>query len=325
MTTARIRVVVILTLALFVWPLVVRAQQSRVYRVGVIIQGGPYWAAVDGLREGLKDLGLEEGKQVILHVRDVKGDLKAVAAAARALEAERVDVIYSVSTSTSVDVKRATRSVPVAFYAGADPVSVGLVDSVRKPGGRLTGIHSRTTPLIAKRLELLKEMAPAIRRVGYFFNPGGPVSAQMLTLTKDAARELKLQLVERPVSSVDRLHAALEALRPGEVDALSYLDAMVVSQIGLIIDAARAKKLPLIGGDPTAVTAGALASYGVSYHTMGRLAARQVQQILLGAKPADMPVEQVDRYHLALNLKTAKALGVTIPPSVLIRADEVIE
>jgi len=325
MTTARLRVVVILTLFLVASTLPVHAQQARVYRVGVVIMGGSYWAAVDGLREGLKELGLEEGKQVILHVRDVRSDIKAVAAAAKALEAEKVDLIYSVSASASVEVKRATRSVPISFYAGADPVTAGLVESVRKPGGRITGVHSRSTPLIVKRLELLKDMIPGVRRVAYFYHPATAIAPLTLKLTRDAAHDLKLQLVERPTGSVGELRAALEALRPGEVDALTFLDGTVVSQIEMMIDAAKTKKLPIVAGDPASVKAGALAAYGVSYHTMGRLAARQVQQILLGANPADMPIEQVDRFYLGVNLKTAKALKLTIPPSVLIRADEVIE
>jgi putative ABC transport system substrate-binding protein len=325
MTTARNRVVVILILALLAWPLGVAAQQARIYRVGVVTMGGPYEGAVDGLRDGLKELGLEEGKQVILHVRDLRGDPKAVAPAAKGLEAEKVDLIYSVNTSVTVETKRVTRSVPMAFYVGSDPVAVGLVESIRRPGGRLTGIYSRSTPLVAKRFELLKEMVPGLRRVAYFYNPASAVTGQNIALVRDAARELKVHVVERRVGSVDELRAGLEALKPGEVDGLLYLDGMAVSQTGIIVDAARTKKLPTIGGDRTTVVRGGLASYGVSYYTVGRLVAKQVQQILLGAKPGDMPIEQVDRLHLAINLKTAKALGVTIPPSVLIRADEVIE
>ena len=130
------------------------AQQARAYRVGVVFLGGPYIGALDGLREGLKELGMEEGKQIIFHLRDVKGDLKAAAAAAKSLEGEKVDLIYSVTTSVSVVVKEATRAVPIVFYAGNDPVSTGLVKSFAKPGGRVTGIYSRNTSLIAKRLEL---------------------------------------------------------------------------------------------------------------------------------------------------------------------------
>ena len=315
----------ILILALLAAPLAVEAQQARVYRVGVVHLGGPYSAAVDGLRDGLKELGLEEGKQLILHVRDVKGDPKSVEAAARSLEREKVDLIFSVTTSITVAVKRATQSVPIVFYAGTDPVDVGLVKSFGKPGGRLTGVHSQFTPLMAKRLQLLKEMIPALRQVVLFYNPDSPIIKQQSKIARDAARQLKVQLVEQPVSSVDELRARLDALKPGEADALTYTDAMVVSQEDMIIDVATKKKLPIIVGQRTSVAKGALASYGVSYFTNGRLAANQVQRVLLGADPATLPVEQVDRFHFVVNLKTAKALGLTIPPSVLIRADEVID
>ena len=316
----------ILILALLAAPLAVQAQQARVYRVGVVLQGGPYTAAVDGLRDGLRELGLEEGKQLILHVRDVKGDLKSVETVAGSLEREKVDVIYSVGTSVTLAAKRATQRVPIVFYAGTDPVAFGLVESFRKPGGRLTGVHSHSTDLTAKRLELLKEMIPTLRRVVTFYNPDNPVAQHSAKMARDAARQLGIEFVERSVRSVEELRAGLRALRPGETGALFYVgDGMVASQAEMVIDAARTKKLPAMLQEQASVARGALASYGVSYYTTGRLAAKHVQRVLLGADPADLPVEQIDRLHFAINLKTAKALGLTIPRPVLIRADEVIE
>jgi len=314
-----------LTLALLAAPVAVEAQQARVYRVGVVLQGGQYSAAVDGLRDGLKDLGLEEGKQVVLHVHDTRGDLKAVEAAARSLEGEKVDVIYAVATSVTVVVKRVTKRVPIVFYAGTDPVASGLVQSFRHPGGRLTGIYSQFADLGAKRLELLKAMAPRVRRVVTFSNPDNPVREQNMKVARDAARRLNVELVERLVASVEELRAGLRGLRPGEADALLVIDAMMGSQAALIIETARAKRLPTMFQDKEAVAQGALASYGVSYYGAGRLSAKQVQRVLLGASPGDLPVEQIDRLPFVINLKTAKALGLTIPPSVLVRADEVIQ
>jgi putative tryptophan/tyrosine transport system substrate-binding protein len=210
------------------------------------------------------------------------------------------------------------------FYAGSDPVAVGLVESFRKTGGRLTGIHSQFTELTAKRLELLKEMIPRLRRVVTFYRPDNPAAQQSVKIARDAAHHLKVELVERPVASVEALRAGLRALRPGDADALFQVaDSMVMSQSQLVIDAARAKRLPTMFASPA--VKGALASYGVSYYALARLSAKQVQRVLLGADPGDMPVEQVDRLHFVINLKTAKALGLTIPPSVLGRADQVIE
>jgi putative ABC transport system substrate-binding protein len=323
MTSKPIALILALVLAA---PLAPNAQQARVYRVGVIVQGGPYLGAVDGLRKGLADLGLEEGKQFILHVRDGKGDLKAVEQAAGDLEREKVDLIYSLGTRVTLVVKRATKTVPIVFNAGNDPVSTGLVESFRKPGGRLTGTYSRSAELTPKRLELLKEMVPSLRRVVTFYNPANLTTELGVKIARDAARQLKVELVEHRVSSVEELRAGLHALRSGQADAFcSMPDGMVISQSALIIDTARAKKLPTMFIEQESVAQGGLASYGVSYAAIGRVSARYVQRILLGADPGDLPVEQLDRLYFVINLKTARALGLTIPPSLLQRADEVIQ
>ena len=316
---------VALLLACLAPPLVAEAQQARVYRVSVVLVGGPHVSTVDGLRDGLKELGLEEGKQFALLVRDGRGDLKAVEAAARKLEEEKVDLIVAVTTTATLAVKRATRSVPIVFYAGMDPVATGLVESFRKPGGRLTGIHGQSTLLAAKRVELLKEMIPKLHRIVTFYR-SSPTAQQSAKIARDATRQLKLELIERHVASVEELRAGLRALRPGEADALLYVaDAMVASQMELIIETARAKKLPTMVQERGSVEPGALAAYGESFYVIGRLSAKYVQRVLSGTRLADLPVEQVDRLHFVVNPKTAKALGLTIPQSVLARADEVIE
>ncbi len=326
MTAPRPALTSLLILALLVAPLALEAQQAHIYSIGVILQGGPYYAAIEGLRDGLRELGLEDAKQFVLHVRDAKGDLKSVEAAAKSLEEQKVDLIYALATSVTLAAKRATKSVPIVFYVGTDPVAVGLVESFRKPGGRLTGIHGWFTDLTAKRLQLLKEMIPGLRRVVTFYNPDNPAAQRSLTIARDAARQLMLELVERPVASVEALRAGLRALRPGEAGALFLVaDAMVVSQEELILDAARAKRLPTMLSYNGNVAKGALASYGENYFALGRLSAKHVQRILLGAKAGDLPVEQLDTLHFVINLKTAKTLGLTIPQTVLARANEIIE
>jgi putative ABC transport system substrate-binding protein len=326
MTTRRSVLAGIPIFALLALSLVAEAQQARVYRVGVVLQGGSYSATIDGLRDGLKELGLEDGKQVVLDVRDAKGELKSVEAAARSLEGEKVDLIYAIATSVALAAKRATKSVPIVFYAGTDPVAVGLVESFRKPGGRLTGIHGQLTDLTAKRLELLKEMIPKLHRVVTFYSPANPAAQQSVKFAREAARRLKVELVERPVASVEELRAGLRALRPGEADAFFYVsDAMVTTQAEMIIDTARAQKLPTMLAYQGSVVMGALASYGESYYALGRRSAKHVQRILLGADPGDLPVEQLDRPQFVINLKTAKTLGLMIPQTVLLRADEVIQ
>lgn len=316
----------ILALGFLAAALAAEAQPARVYRVGVILMGGPYGLAVDGLREGLRDLGFEEGKQFVLHIRDAKGDLKAVPVAAKGLEQDNVDLIYSVTTTVTLATWRATQRVPIVFYAGGNPVAYGLVESFRKPGGRLTGVHGQLTDLTAKRLELLKEMIPTLRRMVAFYNPDSPNARQSVEFARDAARQLKVELVERRFASLEELRTSLRSLRPGEADALVYVnDATVTSQTAAILEAARVKRLPTMFQEPSSVAQGALASYGVNFHAVGRLSAKQVHRILQGAAPGDLPVEQLDKIHFAINLKAAKALGLTIPPSVLARADEVIQ
>ena len=298
---------------------------AKVYRVGVVLQGGPYYAVVDGLRAGLKELGFEEGKQYILHIRDVKGDLKAVAETARNLEQEKVDLIFAITTSVTIATQRATTTVPIVFHAGRDAVEAGLVKSLAKPGGRLTGVQTRATDLVAKRLEIFKDMVPKLRRVIAFYNPDNPVSREGERMARDAARQLRIEFVERHVRSVDELRVGLQTLKAGEADGLfSVSDGMVISQVQLTVDAAKTRKVPTMFNERTSVVAGGLASYGTSYDAVGRLAATYVHRVLLGTSPAELPVERSDTFELVINLKTATAIGLTIPQSVLGRADEVI-
>jgi putative ABC transport system substrate-binding protein len=294
--------------------------------VGVIHQGAVYQPVVDGLREGLRELGLEEGKQVVLDIRDAKGDPKAVEAAARDLERGKVDLIYTATTSVSMAVKQATESVPIVFYAGTDPVAAGLVATFAKPGGRLTGVHAQATNLTPKRLEILKEMIPKLGRVVTFYNPATLAARESVRLAREAGRKLGVQFIERHVGSVEGLRTALSQLKQGEVDAYFYIgDAMVASQAPLIIDTARAKRLPTMFHEATFVDAGALGSYGQNFRQVGRMSAKFVQRVLTGTPPRDMPVESYDHIELALNLRTAREIGLTIPRSLRLRADKLVE
>ncbi len=303
-----------------------QAQSAKVYRVGVIHEGGPFHVAVEGLKDGLKELGFEEGKQFVLELRDLKGDRSAGADAARSLERDKVDVIYAVSTSVVTIVKMATSEVPIVFAAGADPVAAGLVESFAKPGGRLTGVHYLSADLTAKRLEILKEILPSLRRVVTFYNPRNEFALLVAKPAREAARQLKIELLEQQVVSVEDLRQGVNAFKPRESDAYFYInDAMVSSQAQFIIDTARTKKLPTMFHEPSLVAQGALVSYGVSYHEIGRQSAKYIQRILTGAKPQNLPVESFSKVRLDVNLRTARDLGVTIPQSVLFRADKVVE
>jgi putative ABC transport system substrate-binding protein len=303
----------------------VQAQQAKVYRIGVIHEGGPFTAAVDGLKDGLRELGLEEGKQYLLDIRDVKGDPKAVEEAARSLEREKVDLLYTVSTAVTTRVKQATATIAIVFAVGSDPVGAGLVESFAKPGGRLTGVHYLAGDLTAKRLEILKAILPELRKVVTFYDPSNEVASKAAKSAREAARQLKIELIERHVASVDELRRSLIALKEQDADAYFHSnDAMVTSQSEFIIDTARAKKLPTMFGQASLAAQGALIAYGVSYHEVGRLSAKYVQRVVSGTSPRDLAVESLSRVGLAVNLKIAGELGVTIPQAVLLRADEVI-
>jgi putative tryptophan/tyrosine transport system substrate-binding protein len=302
------------------------AQQAGVRRVGVIMQGGPYYEAIDGLRDGLRKLGLQESKDFILEIRDAKGDLKLAEESARQLEREKVDLIYTLATSVTKAVKQATTEIPIVFYAGNDPVALGLVESFAHPGGRLTGIHFRVGDLTGKRLEILKEIYPKLHRVVTFYDPSSSVSLEAAKFGRDAANQMGIELLERHVASVQELRSALGALKRGEIDAYAYTsDAMVGSQAQLIIDTAKAKGFATMYHEGGLVTDGALASYGISYYGAGLTSAKYVQRILAGIKPKDLPVETVDKIELVINLKTARQIGITIPQRVLTKADKVIK
>jgi putative tryptophan/tyrosine transport system substrate-binding protein len=302
-----------------------QAQQQKVHRIGVIMPGGPIAATIDGLRQGLADLGLQEGKQYTLTIKDTQGDAKAGEEAAKNFEADKVNLIYAL-TSTVIEVsKAATTNVPIVFCIGSDPVTAKLVDSFAQPGGRLTGVHYLAKDLTAKRLEILKEILPKLSRVVTFYDPGRPVPTEGAKLGRQEAQRLGLKFVERHTTSVDELRKALQALKPGEADAFFYTaDAMVMSQAQLIIDTAKAKKIPTMFHEQTLVAKGALASYGQNYYQIGWVSAKHVQQILNGSPPKDLKIETVDNVDLAINLQTAKQLGLTIPAQVLARASKVI-
>lgn len=302
------------------------AQQPKIYRIGVILPGGPLYEIVEGLRHGLKELGLQEGKQFTLAIRDTKGDVKSAEEAARNFEREKFDLLYVIASSVIAAAKSATVNTPIVFTIGSDPVALGLVNDFATPGGRLTGVHFPVKDLTAKRLEILKEMLPKVGRVLTLYDPKNTVAAEGAALAREEAKRLGLKLIERHVNSVDELRKALQEIKSKEADAFFYIaDALVVSQAQLIIDMAKAKKLPTMLQDQSLVANGGLASYGQNYHEIGRVSAKYVQRVLSGTPPKELKIETVDNVELAINLQTAKQLGVSIPPQLLARAQKVFK
>jgi len=222
--------------------------------------------------------------------------------------------------------KAATNKVSIVFTIGSDPVTAGLVDSFPKPGGRLTGIHYLIRDMTAKRLEILKEILPKVSRVLTYYDPANPVPAEGAKMAREEGKRLGIKLIESHVSSVNELQRELQKLKHEDADAFFYTpDAMVGSQSQLIIDTAKAKKIPTMFQEQSLVVKGALAAYGQNYREIGRLSAKYVQQVLNGASPKDMKIETVDSVELAINLQTAKQLGITIPPQLLARAKMVVK
>ncbi len=281
---------------------------------------------VDGLKDGLRELGFAEGKQYVLEIRDLNGDPTAIEGAARSLEHEKVNLIYALGTSVTAATRRATNGVPIVFTGGSDPVVSGLVESYAKPGGRITGVHYSSGDLTAKRLEILKAIIPELRRVVTFYNPRNETAQRAAKALREAGKQLNVEIIERPIASIEELRPSMNALKSKDADAYFYIaDAMVLSQAQYIIDVARAKKLPTMFAVSSLVKQGALVAYGVSFYEVGRLSAKFVQRILTGTSPQNLPTESISKVGLAVNLMTARELGMTIPQSMLLRADEVIQ
>ncbi len=304
-----------------------RAQTAGLRRIGVIYQGGPYDVSIEGLREGLRATGLEEGRHVALLLRNVRGDVAAAEATARALERdEKVDLIVAIGTTTARAAKRGTEEVAIVFAAGNDPVAAGLVEGMATPGGRLTGFHFLTVDLTAKRLEILRELLPALRRVVTFYDPSTLGGVTSLAAVREAAGKLDIEVVAQQVTSPEELRDRLYTMAAAEAEAFFFIsDFLVIVHLPLVMEAANTLGLPTMATELSAVRTGALAGYGQDWREYGRRPARYVARILAGSSPRELPVEAINQPALAINLKTAKALGITIPPALLARADEVIE
>ncbi len=314
-----------LALGILLAPLTSDAQQAgRPYRMGVL-HGAflPNHPGVEGLRAGLKVMDLEEGRDVTFDIRFTRGNVQAVPAAAAALVNAGVDLIFTAQEEAAQAAKAATRAIPIVFIGVGDPVATGLVSSVRAPGGNLTGVSSLTTELVPKRLEILKAIFPAVRRVWAVYHADDRSSVAAARKAREVAPLLKLELLERAVRTPEELVRQLKALKPG--DGLLVPPNATMNIPRVILDVHLSSRVPTVFYYALWVQAGALVSYGSNDYAEGVQAARLVGKILRGARPQDVPVEGANKIELAVNLKTAKSLGVTIPREILARAEQVIE
>jgi putative tryptophan/tyrosine transport system substrate-binding protein len=277
-------------------------------------------------RREFRALGYVEGKNIAFEYRDAEGKPDRLPAVADELVRLKVDVIVTASTVGALAAKNATRTIPIVFYSAGDPVATGLVDSLARPGGNITGFTVISAVLAGKRLELLKETIPKLSRVAVLWNPQDPAPAQQWKESQLPARELGLQLHSMEVSSADKYEDVFTEATRARSGALAVTESpLTVSNRKQIADLATKHRLPAIYSREDFVASGGLISYGADRIEPYRRVASIVDKILKGAKPADLPVEQPTKFELVINLKTAKALGLTIPPVVMMRAEKVIK
>ena len=314
-------------------PLAGEAQQAaRVPRIGILVPGAPSppgappLPAFEAFRQGLRDLGYVEGQSIVLETRWEEGKVDRYPELVRDLLRLRVEIILAGTTPAAVAAKQATRVVPIVMAAISDPVRTGLVASLARPGGNVTGMSLLSAELSSKRIEALKEAIPILSRIAVMWNPRNPISPPLLKETEGAARSLGVQLQLLEVRSPEDLDGAFEAATKGAAQALLMLqDSMFTIHRAGIAQLGLKRHLPTMSGETGFAVAGGLMNYGPNINDSWRRSAAYVDKILKGAKPGDLPVEQPTKFELVINLKTAKALGLAIPPSLLLRVDEVIQ
>jgi putative tryptophan/tyrosine transport system substrate-binding protein len=303
----------------------VEAQQSKkVPRVGFLTTSGQ--SSKEAFQRGLRELNYVEGKNIIIEYRHTEGKAERLKELAAEMARLKPDVIVAGSTQDVLAAKNANSTIPIVMMTVGDPVTSGLVESLARPGGNITGVTSLSPDVNGKRLELLKETVPTLSRVGVLWNPQGSGSPLSWKESQLAAQSLGIQLHSMEVRSPDDFRNAFENAIKARALALVVTSNPVFSaNYNRIVNLASKNRLPAIYGNGEAVEAGGLMSYGTAYADLYRRAATYVDKILKGANPAELPVEQPKKFELIINLKAAQQIGLTIPPNVLVRADKVIK
>lgn len=296
------------------------AQQHRLYRIGVLNEA---WAAnhpaVEGLKEGLRERGFVEGRDVAYEIRFTRGEPGATGAAAEELVKAGVDLIFTSNEPATLAAKKATQRIPIVFTLVGDPVAAGMVASLAHPGANVTGISSRATELAPKRLEVLRTLDPGLHRVWFVYHSADVTDTAVVTRVREAARRLQLELMVRAVNDSAELDQVRKEIKPGDALLSPAVDTLDIP--ATILEAARASRVPSVFPAALWVEHGALVSYGPDFRAQGVQAARLIAKVLRGARPQDLPVEGADRIDLAVNLNTARQLGLTVPPKILFRAN----
>jgi putative ABC transport system substrate-binding protein len=322
-----ITLVIPVVLLVLVMSFSAEAQSSgKLALVGVLYPGGQPLGPLEAFREGLRERGYVEGRNLKLEWRFAEGHNERLPRLARELVSLKVDAIFAINTQAAQAAKSTSETIPIVIARVADPVRTGLVASFAHPGGNVTGLTSITEELAGKRLQLLREALPKAQRVAAVWNSGNPGFAATLREMEAASPQFGLKVQALPVRGVNDLPKVFEAITNGRADVVFVLDdVLITSHKQQIMEWATKSHLPVISIYREFADAGALIAYGPSIRDMYRRAAYFVDKILKGAKPGDLPIEQPTKVEFVINLKTAKALGVTVPPSLLLQADKVIE
>ena len=298
--------------------------RTRPARIGALTASWGPTPPMLGLRDGLLELGYREDEDFVLGVRFTQGDIGALPDAARQLVQYGVDLLFTSEDAPAKAAQQATSQIPIVFTVVSDPVEIGLIQSFARPGGNITGVTELSLQLAPKRLQIFQEMIPHLKRVFFLYNANEAYAVKVARVNREAARHLGIELVERPVHTTVEAQAALMQVHKGEVDGILQPPSLSLNLPGQVLEVSRQQGIPTMFEAAFWVERGALVGYGPEYNGSGRQAARLVDKILKGAKPADIPVEVNPKIEFAINLKVAKDLGLSIPPEVLYQADRLI-
>jgi putative tryptophan/tyrosine transport system substrate-binding protein len=303
-------------------PLPVLAEQGKVAKIGVLLLGYPDPSLfVKGLRKGLRDLGYEEGRSIELIIRSADGKPEALASLAAELTRSQVNIIVAYPTTAGLAAQKATAELPIVVFGG-DLEATGLIANLARPGGNVTGVSTTSDDIAAKNLELITEILPVTRRVAVFVNAASRYGAVLLEHVQVAAQTRNIEIKSFPIREPGELEADFASFAEWKPEALLIHPALPQK---LIADLALQRRLPAVSPNSAFCLAGGLASYSADIEALSRQSAALVDKILKGRKPSDLPAELPTRFRLIVNLKTAKAIGLSLPPAILGRADEVIE
>ena len=324
--SSRRQVISLLGGAAVVWPLAARAQQAGVPLVGLLVSTQIDDRQIAAIRQGLMDAGYIEGRNVAIKYRSGDGRFDRLPAMAAELAADAPAAIIALAPAAALAAKAATATIPIVFSIGGDAVKLGLVSSLNRPGGNVTGVTFFVNTLGAKRLELLRELVPSAAHIGFLVNPANPTSESQVTDVRAAARERRVDLLVVNAGSEREIDAGFASFVQQRVNAIVIgADSLFLSRRDQVVGLAARHALPAIYNLREYVDNGGLITYGASITDAFRLAGGYAGRILKGEKPPDLPVQQTVKFELAVNLKTAKALGLTVPDKLLVAADEVIE